>query len=120
MLPDSVTRPEQFKEKLLIKGKEQTYLIHIRDILLVERVDGSTDIVTRDDTYKTSVSLAEMEEKLDKKLFMRCHKSYIVNLTQITRIEPYGRWTYVVKFKDSSNTALMTAQNYEEMKKRFS
>ena len=119
-LPDKVAQSEQYKDKLLIKGKEQTYLLDVQDVLMVERVDGSTNIVTKDEQYKTSVSLGEMEERLDKAHFMRCHKSYIVNLSKITCIEPYGRWTYVVKFKDTTATALITAQNYEEMKKRFS
>ena len=39
--------------------------------------------------------------------------------TQIVKIEPYGRWTYVVKFKDTNETALMTAQNYEKIKNMF-
>ena len=50
---------------------------------------------------------------------MRCHKSYIINISQIVRIEPYGRWTYIVKFKDTDKTALMTAQNYDKIKKMF-
>lgn len=118
--PDNMVQPELFKEKLLIKGKDQTYIVQVSDILFVERSDGYTSLVTSDEVYKTTLSLSEMEEKLDGSLFMRCHKSYIVNLSQINRIEPYGRWTYVVKFKNSKETALMTAKNYEEMKRRFS
>ncbi|MCI9438296.1 MAG: LytTR family transcriptional regulator [Lachnospiraceae bacterium] len=54
--------------------------------------------------------------------FHPCHfsKSYIVNLSKITRIEPYGRWTYVAKFRGCELSALMTAQKYEEMKRLFS
>lgn len=119
-IPDKVTQSEQHKGKILIKGKEQTFLVDVQDILMAERVDGSTNIVTEDEEYRTNVSLSELEERLDKDMFMRCHKSYIVNLSRITRIEPYGRWTYVVKFKNSTATALITAQNYEEVKKIFS
>ena len=118
--PETITQSESYKGKLLIKGKEQTCLIDVQDIILIERIDGSTNIVTRQEQFKTSISLSEMEERLDKNLFMRCHKSYIVQLPQITRIEPYGRWTYVVRFKDCTATALMTAQNYETVKQIFS
>lgn len=118
--PDKVAQSEQHKDKLLIKGREQTYLVDVQEILMIERVDGSTNIVTREEEYRTSVSLSDLEERLDKEQFMRSHKSYIVNLSQITRIEPYGRWTYVVRFKNCTATALITAQNYEEVKKIFS
>ena len=118
--PDKITRSEQYKGKLLIKGKERAYLLDVEDILFVERIDGSANIVTLEEQYKSSVSLSDLEEKLENGKFMRCHKSYIVNLSKITRIEPYGRWTYVVKFRGCEQSALMTAKNYEKMKQMFS
>lgn len=41
------------------------------------------------------------------------------NLTRIKTIEPYGRWTYIVTFKDMDRDALITQEKYEEIKKRF-
>lgn len=110
---------EQHKEKLLIKGKEQISFVDKGDIIMIERVESATHIVTRDETYRTSIGLGEIEEKLSPNDFMRCHKSYIINLSMISKIEPYGRWTYIVKFKGIEETALITAQNYEELKKMF-
>ncbi len=110
---------EQHKEKLLIKGKEQVCFVDKKDIIMVERADSATNIVTKEETYRTSVSLGEIEEKLSGSDFMRCHKSYIINLSMISKIEPYGRWTYIVKFKGITDTALITSQNYEELKKMF-
>jgi len=118
--PDKVSRSEHYRGKLLIKGKDQTYLLDVDEILFIERTDGSTNIVTAKEQYKTSISLSDVEAKLDADRFMRCHKSYIVNLSRITRIEPYGRWTYVVKFRDCGLSALMTARSYEEIKRLFS
>lgn len=119
-MPDKVSRSEHYRGKLLIKGKDQTYLLDVDEILFIERTEGSTNIVTAKEQYKTSISLTEMEAKLDADRFMRCHKSYIVNLSRITRIEPYGRWTYVVKFRDCGMSALMTSRSYEEVKRLFS
>lgn len=115
----SEERLEQHKEKLLIKGKEQISFVDKSDIVMIERVDSATHIVTKEETYRTSISLGEIEEKLSPKDFMRCHKSYIINLSMISKVEPYGRWTYIVKFKGIEETALITAQNYEELKKMF-
>lgn len=110
---------EQHKEKLLIKGKEQISFVDKKDIIMVERVESVTQIITKDETYRTSIGLGEIEEKLSPKEFMRCHKSYIINLSMISKIEPYGRWTYIVKFRGIESTALITAQNYEELKKMY-
>lgn len=119
-MSDSVVKSEKYQGKLLIKGREQSCLISVEDIIFVERADGSTRIVTKTEEYKTSLSLSDLEEKLDKEQFIRCHKSYIVNVSQITKMEAYGRWTYTVKLKDTKETALMTTQHYEELKNRFS
>lgn len=119
--PDKIARPDRYRGKLLIKGKEQTFLLDVEEILFIERMDGSTNIVTASgEQYRISASLFDLETKLDSELFMRCHKSYIGNLSKITRIEPYGRWTYVAKFRGCELSALMTAQKYEEMKRLFS
>jgi len=105
-------------DRLLIKGKEQMLFIDKKDIIFVERADNATSIVTVEETYRSSVSLSELEEKLTGK-FMRCHKSYIINTAMISKIEPYGRWTYVVKFKGIKETALITSQKYEELKTKY-
>ena len=107
-------------EKLLIKGREEISLVDTDDILMIERVDGATRIVTKDEVYMTTQALSVLEEKLNPEEFMRCHKSYIIRIDAIRKLEVYGRWTYVVKLKDTSETALMTAANYEEIRKKFS
>jgi len=114
-----VVTSEQHKDKLMIKGKEQMTFLDKKDIILVERLDGETIITTKDGEYHTSASLGSMEEKLDSGEFMRCHKSYIINLSCISQIEVYGRWTYTVKLKGTNATALMTAQKYEEVKQLY-
>ncbi len=116
---EMVAQPEQYSDKLMIKGKDQVSFVDKKDIIFIERSENATSIVTKEEIYKTSVSLGGIEEKLNPAEFMRCHKSYIINISMISKIEPYGRWTYVVKLKGTAETALMTAQNYEEIKKIF-
>ncbi len=114
-----VSQPEQYSNKLMIKGKDQVTFVDKKEIIFIERSENATSIVTKEECYKNSASLSKIEEKLNPTQFMRCHKSYIINLSMISKIEPYGRWTYVVKFKGISESALMTAQNYEKIKQIF-
>lgn len=117
---DKIVRYEKGLEKLLVKSKESMSFVTINDIILIQREDNSTVIYTQRDSFTTSASLSDIEEKLDKDQFIRSHKSYIINLSQITKILPYGRWTYIVKFKDIDKDALITSEKYEEIKKMFS
>lgn len=116
---DKIVRYEKGLEKLLVKGKESMSLVDVKDIILIQREDKSTVIYTAKDSFVTSATMLEIEEKLDPTQFIRSHKSYIINLSQITKIAPYGRWTYIVKFKDIAQDALITLEKYEEIKKIF-
>jgi len=116
---DKIVKYEKGLEKLLVKGKESMSFVDIKDIILVQRENGSTVIYTKNDSFSTSASLSDIEAKLDKDQFLRSHKSYIINISQIKKIEPYGRWTYVVTFKDINIDALMISEKYEEIKRRF-
>jgi two-component system LytT family response regulator len=69
--------------------------------------------------HSTSASLSEIEARLDQHIFMRSHKSYIVNVTRIKTIEPYGRWTYTAKFSGIKKDALITKENYEQIRQMY-
>jgi two-component system LytT family response regulator len=110
---------EKRLDKLMIKNKEGISLVEMKDIVLVQREERNTVIYTKDEEYVTSEGLSEIEERLDKYQFIRSHKSYIINLSMIHKIYPYGRWTYVVKLKNTSKDALLTHEKYEEVKSLF-
>ncbi|MDY3919901.1 MAG: LytTR family DNA-binding domain-containing protein [Candidatus Limivivens sp.] len=116
---EKLVRTEYRQDKLLVKGKESMSFINIPDIVLIQRENHATVIYTETDSYVTSVSLSELEKKLDPGQFLRSHKSYIINLSRIRKIEPYGRWTHVVHFQGRKEDALLTAEKFEEIKKRF-
>lgn len=116
---DRIIKYERGLEKLLVKGKESMSFVDIQDIYLIQRENNSTVIYTKKDSFTTSASLGDIEAKLDSEQFMRSHKSYLINVSQIKKIEPYGRWTYIVTFKDIDRDALMTTEKYEEIKRRF-
>lgn len=115
-----VIRQDKGLEKILLKNKEGISLVDMSDIIIIQREERSTVIYTKDSSYTTSESLSEIGERLNKTLFFRSHKSYIINLSMISKIFPYGRWTYIVKLKGTDKDALLTHDKYEEIKDIFS
>jgi two-component system LytT family response regulator len=110
---------ERALEKLIIRNKEGISLIDLREIVLIQKEERNTVIYTVDNRYSTSESLNELMERLDSALFFRSHKSYIINLAMIQKIYPYGRWTYLVKLKHTTQDALLTSDHYEELERIF-
>ena len=117
---DKIIKHEKGLDKLMIKNKDGISFVDTKEIVLIQREESSTVIYTKTDSFTTSISLSDIEEKLDHTQFFRSHKSYIINLSLITKIYPYGRWTYVVKLKSTEKDALLTHEKYEEIKKLFS
>jgi two-component system LytT family response regulator len=116
---EKVEQSQTRRDRLLVKGRESMSFISIPDIILIQRENNATVIYTEKDSYVTSASLTELERKLDAEQFLRSHKSYIINLSCISKIEPYGRWTYVVHFQGRKEDALLTAEKFEEIRRRF-
>ena len=61
-----------------LKFDEITYLEKFGHILVVHTTSGKIE---------SSESLENIEKKLDNKIFFRCHKSYIVNMSYISQID---------------------------------
>ncbi len=106
--------------KLIVRHREGISFVDTKDIILAQRENGTTVIYTINDRITTSEPLGELDKRLEKSMFFRSHKSYIINLSKITKVYPYGRWTYIVKFKDTKRDALITHEKFSQLEKMFS
>lgn len=112
--------PRPQSGRILLKHRDGVSVINMEDILLVQREERATVLYTvNDGRYVTGDSLADIVARLDPAFFMRCHKSYIINLSHVDSISPYGRWTYVVKLRGTRRDALITHEKYEELERLF-
>ena len=114
-------RPErEVPGRMMLKHKDGVSFVDIPDIAMVMRENRSTVLLMRDGTrYVVGDGMAELDERLPDALFLRTHKSYIVNLNLIDSVMPYGRWTFIVKLKGLKEDALITHERFEELQKRF-
>ena len=114
-----VTKPAP--KRLMLRHRDGVSFLDLSEIVLVQREDRATVIYTEDgNKYVTGDSLAEIDERLPDDLFFRTHKSYVVSLSHIESISPYGRWTYVVKLRGTKMDALITHDRYEILQQMFS
>jgi len=64
-------------------------------------VNGKKAIVcTKDDSFLINETLGQLEERLTTESFLRCYKSFIVNIEHIDRIIPMFNQTYIIKLKN--------------------
>jgi len=107
--------------RLMLKHRDGVSFLSMNDIVLIQREDRATVLYAAGGRrYVTGETLSETEARLDPDVFFRCHKSYIINLSRIRDISPYGRWTYIVRLDGTDHDALITYEKYEELERMFS
>lgn len=101
---------EAVSNDLLLKVKDGLVVVKPEDIIMIERENRSSVIVTEKELFTINKPLGELEALLPADEFLRTHKSYIIRLDRITKMSVYGRWTYVVKLRGTKKDALLTKE----------
>lgn len=106
--------------RLMLKHRDGVSFLDLKSIMLIQREDRATVIYTDNgNKYITGDTLSEFEERLPADMFFRTHKSYIVSLSHVDSVSPYGRWTYIIKLRGTKLDALITHERYEKMQQMF-
>ena len=92
-------------------------VVRTRDIEWIEAKDGGTVVHLGKDAYPSRLTLAEVEERLDPAVFLRLHRSFIVNRTRICTVKPLWKGEYVVTL--ASGRSLGTGRTYREAVESF-
>ncbi len=75
------------EKAILIKSHHQLIKIDLADILFIEGLHKYVKIITRDKTHVTLFAISAIENEFPAQLFYRCHRSFIVNLEKVERID---------------------------------
>jgi two-component system LytT family response regulator len=78
-------------ERILIRDGARVQVIPAAQIDYIEAQDDYVQVVASGRAWLKSQRLAELEEQLDPGAFLRVHRSYIVSLAAIERIDPSGK-----------------------------
>jgi len=81
----------EYAERIVVKDGTKVTLIPVLKLDYVEALDDYVSLVTEGRKHLKQQTLSGLELALDPKLFVRIHRSYLVNLERVTRIEPYGK-----------------------------
>lgn len=87
---------EKNPERLTIETDERIYLLPYGEILYCEVEGKQTSVHTKTAVYQTTTTLASIEKALQAAMFLRVHRSYIINIHEIKEIQPWFNQTYQV------------------------
>jgi len=85
----STTGEEQpfiLNDRIFVRYKEKMVKIMLADILYMEADRNYSRIFTSNREYVLSITLKSIEEKMSMKLFMRIHRSYLINIIHVEEV----------------------------------
>lgn len=105
-LLNNVAKQPEEQNRVVVKFDNNIRIIPAQDIYYIEAFDDYVKIFTRDDYFLKKKTMAYFEQTLSNVEFARVHRSFIVQLQQITRIEPFEKNNHIALLKNGKKIPL--------------
>jgi len=110
----------QTNKDIITLYKEGFFLpIKFSDIIYCKSTEGYVLVHTINSIFIYNDTLSNLEKILNKTCFFRCHRSYLINIDFIEKIELNER-TYIVKMKNKEQLIHISRANSQNFKKIMS
>jgi two-component system LytT family response regulator len=88
-------------QRIVVKTVHAIKVIPVNQIQYVETLDDYVLICTREGKFIKQQTMKYLESMLDPKHFIRIHRSYLINIEEILRIEPGDKMAYTMVMKEN-------------------
>jgi two-component system, LytTR family, response regulator len=102
-------------ERVIIRKGSQIIVVPVDKIKYIEAQGDYVMIYTGDTNYLKEKTMKFYEDNLPAEMFARIHRSYIVNITLIDKLELYEKETYMIILKDGSKLRA-SREGYKKLK----
>lgn len=102
-------------ERILVRNGTMVHVIPSAAVDYFEAQDDYVAIHAEGKSHLKKMRLAELETALDSTRFVRIHRSVIVNLDRLARLETYGKESRVAILKNGARL-LVSKRGYEKLK----
>jgi len=89
-------------QRIVVKIGSKIKIIPVHDVYFLEAADDYVKVHTQDGSFLKNKTMNHFEKTLDPQQFVRSHRSYIVNIQQITRIDPYEKDNHIAILKSGA------------------
>jgi len=81
----------QYSERIVVKDGTKVTLIPVAKLDYAEATDDYVTLASEGKKHLKQQTISGLEMTLDPSQFVRIHRSFVVNLERVARIEPYGK-----------------------------
>jgi two-component system LytT family response regulator len=101
----SISQPEE-RQRIVVKKGSNLVILPVHAVFYFEAFDDYIKIHTKEGFYLKKKTMAHYEKVLDPTQFVRVHRSYLLNLQELTRIEPLTKDSHVALLKSGARIPL--------------
>ncbi|MCC8172243.1 MAG: LytTR family transcriptional regulator [Parabacteroides sp.] len=115
----SPVAPEGNKpERISVKDGTRIHILQPGEVLYIQACGDYVTLFTANAQYLKEQTMKQLEEQLAPAGFVRIHRSVLVNIQAILRIELFGKETYLVRLKNNVSVRA-SAPGYKLLKERL-
>lgn len=107
--------PQQYAQRIVVKDNARVHVIPVDHLDYVEAQDDYVSLHSHGKAYLKQQTISSVETMLDPERFVRIHRSYLVNLERVARIEPYSKDSRMAVLSSGAQLPVSRA-GYERLK----
>jgi two-component system LytT family response regulator len=89
-------------ERIVVKTGTKVKIIPVADVQYLQADDDYVSVFTHEGSYLKNKTMSFFEQTLDARQFVRVHRSYMVSVPEITRIDPYEKDSHLAILKSGA------------------
>lgn len=101
LLEAAAQSPAQ-NERIVVKTGTKVKIIAVHDVEYLQADDDYVSVITAEGSFLKNKTMAFFEKTLDPRYFVRVHRSYIIAIQQITRLDPYEKDSHLAILKSGA------------------
>jgi two-component system LytT family response regulator len=111
-LLETIANPSRYVKRLAVRSGARTLLIAVDDIEWIQAAENYVELHFAGGCNLLQATMNTLEASLDPEMFLRIHRSLIVNVGRIRELQPAGHGEYVVVL--TSGVRLQSGRSYHD------
>jgi len=107
--------PQQYLQRIVVKDGARVHIIPVERLDYAEAQDDYVSLHSQGKSHLKQQTISSLESALDPERFVRIHRSIIVNLERVAKIEPYAKDSRVAVLSDGTQLPVSRA-GYDRLK----
>lgn len=106
---------EEAQNRIVVKHNNQIKIIPLNEVLYIESYDDYVKINTIENTFVKKKTMLYYQSVLNQNQFVRIHRSYLLNIKFLNKLEPYEKDGYLAVLTNKTKLNV-SKSGYQKLK----